>query len=49
MNTITADTFSSHYTVIHDRAGDYWKSMIAAFSGYESSDKEMRVTIASRR
>ena len=41
---IDAETYSSYYKVIYDRAGDYWKSMIGASSGYESSGGEMRYT-----
>ena len=44
---VDAETFSSYYKVIYDRAEDYWKTSIAAFSGCESADKRMRLTILS--
>ena len=40
---IDAETYASHYKVIHDRAGDYWKGSFAALTGYESTGKELRV------
>ena len=41
---VDTETFSGYYKVIHDRADSYWKTSIAAFSGYEGTGGEMRLT-----
>jgi hypothetical protein len=39
---IDKETYASHYKVIHDRSGEYWKSSLAFFTGNESPDGAMR-------
>ena len=39
---IEAETFACSYKVIHDRAGDYWKTLFIAGAPCESDDKRMR-------
>lgn len=40
---ISAETYSCSYKVIHDRAGDYWKTLFIAGVPCESDDKSMRL------
>jgi hypothetical protein len=40
---IAAETYSCSYKVIHDRAGDYWKTIFIAGVPCESDDKSMRL------
>jgi len=44
---VDTETYASHYKVIHDRAGEYWKGSWAAFSGYESAGGDMRISMIS--
>lgn len=39
---ISAETYSCSYKVIHDRPGDYWKTLFIAGAPCESDDKSMR-------
>ena len=39
---ISAETYSCSYKVIHDRAGDYWKTLFIAGAPGESDDGSMR-------
>lgn len=34
--------FMVFYKIIHDRAGDYWKTILLTQSGFESTDRQMR-------
>jgi hypothetical protein len=44
---ISADTYSCRYKVIHDRSGDYWKTLFIAGVPCESDDKSMRLLTRS--
>ena len=44
---ISADTYSCAYKVIHDRPGDYWKTLFIAGVPCESDDKSMRLLTRS--
>jgi len=39
---ISAETYACSYKLIHDRAGDYWKTLFIAGAPCESDDKSMR-------
>jgi len=41
---IDADCFTPTYKLIHDRAGDYWKTEWQSLIGEESADGKMRIT-----
>jgi hypothetical protein len=44
---VNADIFFPAYSVIHDRAGKYWKTYLTSLSAFASDDKKMKFLMIS--